>query len=209
MDGTQHLNPLIPRHSLTSVLYPTGPAPETALPHSDTDFGTGAAANAMPNPWDSHRASAPTPPPRRSSRLSSGSAAGAYHARCSPLSRTRALHRFLSVVTATNLQVKTRRPTASHPGHSSPPHRPLFPASRLPRSTQTPRLRPSPAQFPKYVISCCNAQPQLRALVSSSPRRRQHTPPLLEPLHSRRLHQPNATCPLPQRNHCPKTLPPP
>ena len=90
MDGTQHLNPLIPHHSLTSVLYPTGPAPETVLPHSDTDFGTGAAANAMPNPWDSHRASAPTPPPRRSSRLSSGSAAGANDARCSPLSRTRA-----------------------------------------------------------------------------------------------------------------------
>jgi len=80
MDGTQHLNPLIPHHSLTSVLYPTGPAPETVLPHSDTDFGTGAAANAMPNPWDSHHASAPTPPPRRSSRMSSGSAAGANHA---------------------------------------------------------------------------------------------------------------------------------
>lgn len=66
------------------AMTPSGPAPETVLPHSDTDFGTGAAfgttAAAACNPFASHAASSPAP--RRSSRLSSGSAKGSHLFRC-------------------------------------------------------------------------------------------------------------------------------
>jgi hypothetical protein len=204
MDGTQDLNPLIHRHLLTSVLYPPGPAPETVLPHSDTDFGTGAAANAMPNPWDSHHASAPTPPPRRSSRLSSGSAAGANHAHYPFLPDRNGDERAGQDAPAncvTSWSFKPATPTLVSSKSPSTQHADTEIASFT-----------RPVTKVRHPTLHRNAQPQLRALVSPVPQASTthasvlRTTSFKAPAPTKRYLPPTAAKPLPKETAAPVKL---